>query len=313
MSPQAFGAVARAVGAVLPLGFEPLELPLGLVCAQCLAQGLRQRQALANAGQGAEVQAVGTDLQRTRAGAVALPAQAHRTTGPVLALGGGKLQVVAEHRMPIGGALIAHAAAHIAQVQGRESRAQLQLGALKRQVGGDVGDLHRRDVDPGLDRTHPSGKRVGIAAQLRRCAQPRRVQARCVHIDLARPLLPAPVVQAQQGLSKLPAQAQPLAPARRRRGVHAHVVAVELVAQHGGDVLQPHRLWARPGIVAPAHPPLADLKLGLREKPVQGAAGSTLAQALTGHAPLALGIAAHVDLQAFQVHLLKRQTGERAQ
>ena len=136
-------------------------------------------------------------------------------------------------------------------------------------------------------------------------AQPSRIQAGGAHIGLARPLLPAAIVQAQQGLAKLATQAPALAPTGRRRDIDAHVVAVQVVAQHGGDVLQPHRLVIGPAVIAPAHPALADLKFGLREKPVQGIAGAGAAQALSGQAPLALGIAAHFHLQTLQVHLLE--------
>ena len=314
LAPLPFGAVAGAARMGLPLGLEALESALRLVRAQGLAQGRRQGQALTDAGEGTQVQAVGTDLHRPVPGLFATPAQAHGAAGPLLALGGGKLQVVAEHRMAVGCAFIANAAAQVTQVQGGQARAPLEFSAVKGQVGGDAADLQgRHHVHPGFDRARALEPGVGVGAQLRRGAQPRRVQAGGFHIGLARPFLPATVVQAEHGLAKLPAQAEPLAPARRWRGVETQIVLVQVVAHHGGDVFQPNRLGARAGVVAPTHPALADEKFGLRKKPIQGIAVVSAAQRLPSQKPLALGIAPHLHLQALQVHLVKRQAGERAQ
>jgi len=233
-----------------------------------------------------------------------LPRQPHVARWPGDAVGRLEAEVLGRQR---------DAGRVAARVQAAAGMRDGQRLDLRRQPHGDAGELH---VGGGrapvvVLEVQPQPQRALAALELERqvdvALQLRDVAARQVGVEGARPAAPVAGVR-EQRLAGARAQREAVAPVGGRRGVDAHVVRAQAVAQDDVDVGQLER---RRGalLVDPAHGAAAQHDLLLAEEPVErcglvgaGDAGAR-SEVEAADVHVAGGVAPHQQARVLDVEL----------
>ena len=302
---------AWSIPGPLPVSLHGVHQSFRGVGAQCFMGGLAQRQALGHARQRGQIQPVGLEfaLRRCFAAGVGI-AHAQVAARPVQAVVAHPLQALRVQLKAPCQPPRAQAPLHRGQPQRLQIRRQRGVDIGQRHIGHGAHPLAALQVQPGTQCAPALCQRhaqVGVQVQAG------HIHPRKIGKQLPAPLLPAATVRGQQRLAKQPGDVKTIAPLGRRRGVQPQLVAPGAVAQQHIDLAQRQR-GSGALLVRPAHRATAHHHLGLRKKPIDGAAviAGTTGQGQSGDEHLARAVTANVQLGALDVELLKPEAPQRA-
>ena len=227
-------------------------------CRQRVAAGLGQRLLARVADVGAPA------LAHEHAALLLLPRHPHVAGRPRHAVDGLEAEVLGRQRDARRVAARAQPPARVGDGQPLHVGGQAHAHAVQLQVGGGRAPMVVLEVEPQAQR---SGAALQVERQVDVVLELRDVAARQVGVDGAGPAAPVAGV-GKQRLAGSGAQREAVAPRGGWRGVHAHVVRAQAVAQHDVHVgeLERGRVAL---LVDPAHRAVAQHQFLLAEEPVE--------------------------------------------
>ena len=299
----------------LPTGLQVMQHARRAQALQQCLRGRLQRQSLGQAREQGQVDALGQQLAlhrvcvRALCGGRVAPLQV--AGWPVLAIVGGKAQVVRAQFPAFAPGACLHAPMQVAQRQGVRLRPPLgvQLGQLH--IGRHAHWAALAYIHPGTQAATPARHLGTHQCQVR--APVGGVELWKVRVELARPALPGTRVQAEKWLAHLSHDTKAPTPTGWRTGIQAQCVVAPPVAQHDVHGLQ-CQCWRAVLLIQPLQAPAAHHDFCLSKQPIGQGAVVTLAglQQQTSHPPLACGIARDVQAGRFDVQLLHPTAQHRA-
>ena len=308
------GRVERAAPARAELRDHALRMQVG----EQRAQGRAERNAGRDLGHDSDVEPVRSELAGVNVVALGpMPGEVEIALRPAHAVAGEETEAAHRHADAIALFLGADAALDLLEGERLDALVEPQR------------DLSQRDIDGGADRlaiakVEPASQGAVAFAQLERqrhmLAELAHVGPRQVGEGAAAPAAPVPGAS-EERLRESAAQAEAIAPTRRRRRVDTQVVLAQAVAHHQLDVGQRQRRRMS-GFVDPAQRAAANHELLLLEEPVGCgaavfAAAGAAAEVEPGDADVAGGIAPDVEAGAIDEQLFEadfeREQGARRQ